>query len=351
MSVRGATFESRVRGLLLGLALGDAIGSKQSDIPTEGLLPAGAATQLAAWTSEGLLRTATRYGGYVIGNPVDVIRYAYQRWAVVRGDASAAVHDGWYPFIDLPGKDCRGWLSQVPAMAQPRGSSPATLGALASGKATGSAGCQALLRSLPVAAYAIQSGVDAAEAHARVAAGMTHGHARGLDATGFAVRIAAECLRAETFQTAFDAALHDGAGPGFTTRIDDLIEAMDQPCLPDLLERLAPDRTGAAALAGGIYVALSFPDRDTIAEAIEFAGWAPDGDSVAAVAGVLLGAVHGFEALPVPLVSRLEIGWVMDTLARDLVVQIQRNQAGDGWKGDGYEDPLDPYWEVKYPGV
>ena len=70
---------------------------------------------------------------------------------------------------------------------------------------------------------------------------------------------------------------------------------------PQTLERLAPDKTGLSALTGGIYVAMSFPDVDTVGEALEFAGWAPDGDSVAAVAGALLGAVHGYEALPTRL--------------------------------------------------
>lgn len=91
--------------------------------------------------------------------------------------------------------------------------------------------------------------------------------------------------------------------------------------------------------------------RDAVADALEFAGWAPDGDSVAAVVGTLLGAVHGVEALPVEVVNRLELGWVMDTLARDLALQVTTNQAGSGWKGDGYEDPLNPYWDVRYPGV
>ena len=64
-----ATWDSSVRGLMLGLALGDAIGSRASDLPETGVLEAGVATQLAAWTTEGLLRTATRYGGHVLGNP------------------------------------------------------------------------------------------------------------------------------------------------------------------------------------------------------------------------------------------------------------------------------------------
>lgn len=53
-------FESRVRGLVLGLALGDAVGSQSSDVPDEGPLLASVATQLAAWTIEGSLRGMTR---------------------------------------------------------------------------------------------------------------------------------------------------------------------------------------------------------------------------------------------------------------------------------------------------
>ena len=171
--------------------------------------------------------------------------------------------------------------------------------------------------------------------------------------TGFAVSLAAACLQSDSFQRAFDTTIGDGVPAGVDPLVERLIdEGMAQPCVPQLLERLAPDKTASSAMAGGIYVALSFPDLDTIDEALEFAGWAPDGDSVAAVAGALLGAVHGYEALPTALCARLELGWVMDTLARDLARQTTENQAGDGWKGDGYgPDPIDPWWDTKYPGV
>jgi hypothetical protein len=40
------------------------------------------------------------------------------------------------------------------------------------------------------------------------------------------------------------------------------------------------------------------------------------------VAGALLGARFGAEALPVEDVSRLELAWTVDTLARDLVDRV-----------------------------
>tara|TARA_B100000678_G_scaffold287451_1_gene294064 strand:+ start:640 stop:957 length:318 start_codon:yes stop_codon:yes gene_type:complete len=105
-------------------------------------------------------------------------------------------------------------------------------------------------------------------------------------------------------------------------------------------------------LAGGLYVALSFPDEDAVADAIEFAGWAPDGDSVAAVAGAILGARHGYEALPLEWLSRLELGWVMDRLAIDLAAEVREHQGGTAWKDDyGDQRAVDPWWDRKYPGV
>ncbi|MEO6473270.1 MAG: hypothetical protein ABIR57_14825, partial [Aeromicrobium sp.] len=142
---------------------------------------------------------------------------------------------------------------------------------------------------------------------------------------------------------------HDERVPAAVVAADQF--GRSEPCVPEVLERLAPDKSGLSALAGAIYVVHSFPEPDAVADALEFAGWAPDGDSVAAAAGSFLGALHGVEALPAQLVERLELGWVMDRLARDLALQVTQNQAGSGWKGDGAEEPLDPWWDTKYPGV
>lgn len=344
------TWESRVRGLMLGLALGDAIGSRRSEIPATGTLEAGAATQLAAWTAEGLLRMATRYGGNVVGNPTDVLKYAYQRWVLLQG--AKPIAKDWHPVREADGLATRGWLIDVPAMSQIRGGSPATLKAITRGRPATSSGCQALLRSLPIAAFHRQSSIDGLDDFASAAAGLTHDDGMRNAPTAFAVRLAAACLQSDNFQRAFVSTIGDGVPGGVDQQIESLInEGMAQPCVPQLLERLAPDKTATSAIAGGIYVALSFPDIDTVGEALEFAGWAPDGDSVAAVAGAFLGAVHGFEALPTSLCSRLELGWVMDTLAGDLARQTTENQVGDGWKGDGYDDPIDPWWDTKYPGA
>lgn len=340
---------------MLGLALGDAIGSKGSDIPTTGTLEAGAATQLAAWTTEGLLRTATRYGGNVLSNSTDVIRYAYQRWAMLRGGLPSTTD--WNPVLEMPDTSGRGWLLDVPAMTEQRGSSPSTLKAILSGTPTQSHGCQALLRGLPVAALAGPRGPaqDHLARYALSVAELTHRNERATAAVQLCTMIAVLSLRQERcVVTAIRSAMELGVPEDMPREsVSAFQRAISAPCVPQTLERLAPDKSAPSALAGGIYVAMSFPEADTVAEALEFAGWAPDGDSVATVAGAILGAVHGYEALPSSLTSRLELGWVMDQLARDLAHQVVENQAGAGWKSEGPDPdlPLDPWWDTRYPGA
>lgn len=353
-----ATRDSKVRGLMLGLALGDAIGSKRSDVPPIGLLEAGAATQLAAWTTEGLLRCATRYGGHVVGNPFGAVEGAYQRWAMLRGE-SPAPGMPWHADTENP--EYRGWLIGVPAIAMKRGSSPSTLKAIRRGQPVDSSGCQGMLRVLPFAAFTLSPDSDrqwlleAIDRDARALAGMTHRNGESEACAGFATRLLAEALlESDKVQDAVRRTMAGGTDRIIEARIQTTWDlGASEPCVPSHLERLAPKKTASSALAGGLYVALSFPDVDTVAEALEFAGWAPDGDSVAAVAGALLGAVHGYEALPVALTARLELGWVMDQLGGDLARQVAQNQAGDGWKSESPapRPPLDPWWDTRYPGV
>ncbi|MGW0631970.1 ADP-ribosylglycohydrolase family protein [Streptomyces sp. NPDC002758] len=124
-----------------------------------------------------------------------------------------------------------------------------------------------------------------------------------------------------------------------------LRQGQDHPADARRLARLAPDATAPSALFGGLYVAASFPDRADLGAALRFAAEAPDGDSVACVTGALLGAVHGAEALPIDLVSRHELAWVLDTLARDLVAQLT-----DRPGGTEYTSGWDRHWWNRYPG-
>lgn len=76
-----------------------------------------------------------------------------------------------------------------------------------------------------------------------------------------------------------------------------------------------------------VYVASSHSESEQVGEALRFAASAV-GAGVAMVTGALLGALHGVDVLPVEVVSRLELAWATDTLARDLVAELSGAPGG-----------------------
>ncbi|MGW9496164.1 ADP-ribosylglycohydrolase family protein [Streptomyces prasinus] len=343
----------RVRGLLLGLALGDTLGAARGKLPTDGPLRAGVSTQLACFTTEGMIRAFVRGEHKGICAPEGVVWHAYCRWAALQGLKAKR----WSWRDDRPD----GWLAQVPVLAERRGSAPATVAALAKTehgmveRPTASRGCHALTRTLPVAVAV--AGTDRVywAGQARRFAALTHGDPTAHSAAAHAAVLVSHCLTTVGEWPQVRQALRDGVRA--LTRADALTaseieqlesalrQANDHPADPGRLAHLAPDATAPSALLGGLYVAASFPERDQVDAALRFAAGAPDGDSVACVTGALLGSVHGAEALPVDLVSRHELAWVLDTLARDLVTQIVDSPSGGGY-GGGW----DPHWWDRYPG-
>lgn len=347
--------ESRVRGLLLGLGLGDCIGSARGQVPDVGLLHAGVSTQLACFTTEGIIRASMRAAHHGLCHPPSVLWHAYCRWAAMQGLATQEMHRKWSSGGELWPD---GWLAHVPALAQRRGSAPATVSALQQPEqgtverpTTTSRGCHAVTRSLPIAAIAGASDAPSflPELACEVAA-LTHGDPAAHAATAAVVTVAAACLDGSSVQRAVEAAMetirsvscaatqHDGV-------VAALRDAAGHPRRAERLARLAPDATAPSALFGGVYVAASFPDRGDVVEALRFAAGAPDADSVAAVTGALLGALHGVEAWPAELLSRLELAWVLDTLARDLAAELTCSPGGSE-----YSEPRDPHWWTRYPG-
>lgn len=360
---RGARIQSRIRGLLLGLALGETLGAARGAPPEAGPLRAGVSTQLACFTAEGVIRAMVRGQHKGICHPPGVVLHAYCRWAALQGIEADRMRRRWASHqADRVWPD--GWLAGVPALAERRGSAPATVQALSrienphSVIATPSRGCHALTRTLPVAVagpgWSRQAGEFAA---------LTHGDEAAQSAAVQAAVLLHHCLTAPLPDTPGDpadritrqalaagiAALPDGRGRGSDEEHERLSTALryavDRPAELAVLALLAPDATAPAALLGGLYAAASFPARGQLEAALRFAANAPDGDSVACVTGALLGAVHGAEALPAPLLSRHELAWVLDTLARDLTAQLE-----DSPSGSEYIKGWDPYWWDRYPG-
>src|SRR5689334_17512683 len=77
--------QSRVSGMMLGLALGDTLGGTRGKLPATGPLGAGASTQLACFTAEGVIRAMVRGSHKGICHPPGVVLHAYCRWAALQG--------------------------------------------------------------------------------------------------------------------------------------------------------------------------------------------------------------------------------------------------------------------------
>jgi hypothetical protein len=316
--VRRAERLSRVRGLLLGLALGDAL--TRPDQPAPGILLGTPTTQLACFTTEGTIRAMVRADHRGIGPAPNVLFFAYRRWACGQG-------------IPIPWPVQRsGWLHRVPALAERRGDAPAVVAALQAAReptpapapAT-SRGHHALSPRLPLAAVAAP-----ADWTREVVLG-THGDPDAVRAAVAGVELARAVLR--------------------TGSVLDALRAAQEPLLEEVRAggsapaALAPDHSAVSALRGGVALAAGCGGPATITQTLSAARELPVPGAVGPVAGALLGAAHGAEALPVELIARLELGWAVDTLARDLVAQIE-----DRPGGSEYQQPADQYWWPRYPG-
>lgn len=332
------------RGCVLGLMLGGAIGATGGSVPTSGTLRATSAGQLACFTLDGMIRSHLRdaHGDYRYPR---TIWHAYHRWAAAQGIPGI---ERWKD-EDWPD----GWLASVPVLSKRRGSAPATVAALqrrmpghVGSDINTSTGAHALTRSLP-------AGLDVWDHHpshtymAAEAAASTHA-AEATYAAALGAGVVAHLAGGHQIERAVDLAERDCAHvvqPSERVSLaSTLAAARSHPREAAVLKRLAPDARARSALAGGVYVAASFPRREQVKEALLFAAAAGDRGHAAAVAGAFLGTLHGFDALPVDLVSRLELAWVADTLARDLLTELLDVPAGTG-----YTPATDPYWGDRYP--
>lgn len=328
MNATGAPSDAdKLRGLLMGLVLGDALGVAGSSAASGEQLRIGVASQLSCFTADALVRGVMRDIDKGLGTDRALLVWLNdRRWATLQGLPVA--YDGQSP---KPG-DWQDWLARVPAFTERRGSAPATAAAIAHRRSfdddfTASClGAHGVVRALPLA---VGGGSDPrhfwvdlgywSEAAARVAR-LTHapevGALTALATTWVAFSWSSgDPKRGAVLAGLGDAAVDDGVHQA-VQRADDGLDA-------EVLAHLAPDRSARSALTGGAYAALSCADAGAIESTLTLAASAPrSGPTVAAVAGAVLGAAYGAEAFPAALIARLEVADEVDQLARDLATAL-----------------------------
>lgn len=344
-------FCDRVRGCLIGGAIGDALGY---------------AVEFDQWQSirhrygEGGIQSLEcdpRTGTAVISDDTQMTLFTANGLLLseARGQRST---EGWIyaAYLDWLRTQCPNtsserlcWLIGVPALNVWRAPGNTCLGALESGMmgsvdepVNSSKGCGGIMRVAPVAAYGAAKNWDE-EKTVRLgaeAAAITHGHPLGWMSAAAMVDIVYRELHGEPPRQAVEESIGAlrriyGADDPWTERLTKgmeralaLTEDVDESDLK-CLNQLGEGWVGDEALFVAIYCAVKYADDfdSAVTVSVNHSG---DSDSTGAVTGNILGAHWGFEAISSRWKEKLELRDVILQIADDLCTpEVQRD---DGWR-------------------
>lgn len=333
----------RFRGCLLGGAVGDALGAPVefmsreqilgrygaegiADYPTEqgGIGHVTDDTQLTLFTAEGLLigwRQGCASGQACL---VAATRRAYLRWLHTQEHQPDAADTLAQPADE-------GWLLGHPALYQRRGPGQTCLDALAGLRSHGRdpsndrKGCGGVMRAAPAGlffwrperAFSLRPAFMLA---ARLA-GITHGHPTGQLPAGVLAVLVLALVEGYELRAALQLAksiLMEQPDHHETLLAIEKAEVLADSSVPS---ELAIDALGAGwiaeeALAIALYCALV---AESFAAGVQLAvNHDGDSDSTGAIAGNLLGAMHGASAIPSGWLERLELREVVSDVAERL---------------------------------
>ncbi len=353
-------FRSRVRGTLLGSAVGDALGAPVDGLDLEGIHeeygPEGLGdlgvaygrrgavthlTQLTLFSVDGLIRAQVRRDTGAWHPPTDLHR-AYLRWAATQRD--------WGP--DERRKD-DGWLAREewlyarrdPARSLLIGFGDENMGTLDAPKNPGEVGPEAVARSAPFGLLVGWEPQLVAQLAVECAA-QTHGHPMAYLSAGAYAVVVHGLARGETLDAAVQQALallaarpgHESVSAALQHALGAVRQGMPTPAR---VAELAGDRTAEGTLAAAVYCALVGEDvRHGLCLAVNQDG--PSG-ATASLTGGLLGALHGETALPPAWLAELEGRPTLLELADDFAMEMTQGPALHGPAG------ASPGWLARYP--
>ncbi|ALC29367.1 ADP-ribosylglycohydrolase family protein [Streptomyces bacillaris] len=353
-------FRSRVRGALLGGAIGDALGAGVDGLALEEIraahgpegvtdyVPAHgrrgavtALTQLTLFTVDGLIRAQVRRDTGAWHPPTDVHR-AHLRWA-------ATQHD-WGP--DERRKD-NGWLAAEEWLYARRGPTreclggfgDTVMGTLERPKNPTARDAGALTRSAPFGLLVgwepqlvLQLAVECAA--------QTHGHpAAQLAAGAFAVLVHG-LARGETLDGSVQHVLallterpgHEPVTEALQQALGSVRQGIPGPAL---IEALGAGDGAEEVLAVAVYCALVSEDvRHGLRLAVNHGG---PSRATGSACGALLGALHGETALPP--------AWLAELEGRPTLLELADDFAMEMTQGPALHSPTAaaPGWLARYP--
>ncbi|MER6352363.1 ADP-ribosylglycohydrolase family protein [Streptomyces sp. NPDC001634] len=341
-----AIYRARVRGCLLGGAIGDALGYPIEFASLDGIRAKHGAqgitglvidgqnvvgrvtddTQMTLFTVEGLRQAHERERHKGIGGAWSrLVRDAYGRWLDTQrlpgppANAHGLAAQPWLYARRAPGNACLSGLAQdfVPdPMAELGRPGPVN---------SNSKGCGAVMRSAPFGLTRVPA--DTAFAMAARSAQTTHGHPTGYYAAGAFAAIVAYLVEGDSLEGAVLRALRLLARhPGHEETTAALRRALDLAAegspTPEKVETLGAGWIAEEALAIAVYCALAQPEiRHALLLSVNHSG---DSDSTGAICGNLLGAQHGDHRLPHEWLERVEARAEITVVADDLAAECVR---------------------------
>lgn len=353
-------FRARVRGALLGGAIGDALGAGVSALTLQEIRTAHgpdavvdyvpaygrrgavtAATQLTLFTIDGLIRAQVRRDTGAWHPPTDVHR-AHLRWAATQSD--------WGP--DERRKD-NGWLAREEWLYSRRdpsrtcllGLGDENMGTLDTPKNPTARDAGALVRSAPFGLLVGWEPQLVCQLAVECAA-QTHGHPTAYLSAGALAVIVHGLACGETLDGSVQRALAQLAPrPGHQPVTDALKQALGAVRQgipgPGRVAALGAGHNAEDALAIAVYCALVGEDiRHGLRLAVNHDG---PSETTGALTGSLLGALHGETALPPAWLSELEGRPTLLELADDFAMEMTQGPALHG------PTVTAPGWLVRYP--
>ncbi|XKH61596.1 ADP-ribosylglycohydrolase family protein [Halomonas sediminis] len=363
------TLQERFTGCLLGGAAGDALGAPVEFMSRQQIFkhfgPEGISeyspafgglgritddTQMTLFTAEGLLRADVRGRLRGICHPPSIIAHAYLRWLVTQGGEPT---EEMRSTLDYSLESAPGWLIQQRDLHHCRAPGNTCLSALQSMASLGdkavnnSKGCGGVMRVAPVGLYLWpMGGVGRAFELACEAAAITHGHPSGILPAGVLAEMILQLLHGESLPRALDLARtelqnHDDHLETLQF-LSTAIELADSDLSPEqAITFLGEGWVAEEALAIAVYCALVAEDfRHGVMLAVNHDG---DSDSTGAIAGNILGVMHGINAIPAAWLEPLELREVITEIAQDLL-------AVNEWHVDEFGGKDDDWVSEKYPG-
>lgn len=351
----------RIRGAMIGCAAGDALGYPVEalseaaiaeryglrgitdyDLDENGTARITADTQLMLLSANGILFAHTR--GALRGIMAPVYKYF------------DAFYMDWYRLqtTERASRSRVGWISAYPSLSSQRAPSPTSMRVFSSGKfgsmdepVNDSKGSGCLLRAVPIGLSYSRDPNRIVELGANTAA-LTHGNEVAWMASGALALIISLIIHQELSITeAVNKTLKvlDESFPNSSTVVYELSRtirsavslASSASSDLDAIHALGKGWAADETLAIGLLCALRH--ENDIAGAITFAAnHCGDSNNTAAIAGTLVGARIGFNAIPDRFVDRLELVDVILELADDVTTDCPMYDWG----------PSNPVWEHKY---